>query len=93
MSKIVCHCGTTEEATRIAEKMFVDMVRSDCPVWAFAVGTALKTICIQHLAKASSMKDIQQASNEIVAEVKKTMRDDLYEEALKKKAELYGDSG
>lgn len=91
----LCHCGTAEEAVKVAEKLFVEMTASDCPVWAFQVGTALKTICIQHLSGKNagmSMKDVQEAANAVVRVTKETARsdDDLLADAMEKGKALYG---
>lgn len=44
-----CHCGSFEQAREIAERLYVDMIASDCPVWAFQVAAALRTICVDRM--------------------------------------------
>lgn len=92
----LCHCGTVEEAVKVAEKLFVEMAASDCPVWAFQVGTALKTICIQHLAGSAgmSMLEVKLAANEIVRTTKRTMTPEaeLADKGLEKGKALYGNA-
>lgn len=44
-----CHCGTHADAMAVAEKMIIDMIANDCPVWAFQIGAALRTMAIDIL--------------------------------------------
>lgn len=44
VEKSMCNCGTLAEAQAVAEKMIVDMLTTDCPVWTFQVATAMTLI-------------------------------------------------
>lgn len=91
----VCTCGTVHEATKVAEKMFVQIAGSDCPIWALQVGSALQMICLDHLMADAGLsgKDAAKAVTLIMAEVSKHTRpaEELAVEAATRRAELYGE--
>lgn len=95
MPDVICHCGTVEEATRVAEKLFVQMTGADCPVWTFQVAVALRTICIDALADGQPLtkKDMAEAANHVLGEVRKHVRPgaDLMTEAQARRRELHGE--
>jgi hypothetical protein len=50
----ICNCGTVREAVEAAEKMFIQLAGSDCPVWALQVSVLASQIAMRHLEKLNT---------------------------------------
>ncbi|PZQ95162.1 MAG: hypothetical protein DI533_20135 [Cereibacter sphaeroides] len=86
-----CHCGTHRQAVEIAEKLFKDMVASDCPVWAFQIGAALRTIAIDALKnEGMTLKEVQTMGDVLTRSTREVMTDPaaLLAAGIKRREEL-----
>ena len=86
-----CHCGTHKEALAAAEKLFIQMVAADCPVWAFQIGAALRTMAVDTLkAEGMSATEVQSFGDALTRITRRDMRPAtvLLEEGIKRRADL-----
>jgi hypothetical protein len=89
-----CHCGSVGDATKAAEKLFVQIAGTDCPVWAFQIAVILRHLCINNLAGSdltrSKLKDL---ANLILKDAEPHLlpADELTAQALARRTELYGE--
>jgi hypothetical protein len=89
-----CHCGSVEEAAKAAEKLFVQIAGTDCPVWAFQIAVIFRRLCINNLADAeltrSNLKDL---ANMILLDAEPHLlpTDELTAQTLARRTELYGE--
>lgn len=89
----VCNCGTVEETVRAAEKLYAVIAATDCPVWAFQVATALRTISIEMLLDGDTKRRaMAEVANIISDETRKTMRqkDVLETEVNEERGRVHG---
>ena len=86
-----CHCGTHAEAMVVAEKMIIDMIANDCPVWAFQIGAALRTMAIDILkAEGMSVAECKSFGDDLTRVTRRDMKaaTALLEAGIKRRAEL-----
>ena len=76
-----CHCGSFEQAREIGEKLFTDMIASDCPVWAFQVGAVIRTLAIDYLKREGMTPSEAKQLGDAITEV--TRRDSNLEALIK----------
>ncbi len=87
-----CHCGPFEDAQKTGEKLFTDMIASDCPVWAFQVGATIRTLAIDYLKREGmTVSEAKQLGDAITVATRSNCDlEALIKQGRTKKAELNG---
>lgn len=72
--KRLCHCGTIADATDTAEKMFVEIAGTDCPIWALQLAVVLRSIALDHIESQTKLtrNQLLEGTNAIVKAARKT---------------------
>jgi hypothetical protein len=86
-----CHCGTHADAMAVAEKLLTDMIAHDCPVWAFQIGAALRTMAIDILKnEGMTVAECKALGDDLTRITRRDMKaaSALLEAGIKRRTEL-----